>query len=60
MKEIIERIERMMEELRLPATSFCKNVDISTSTYYRVIKGELNLSAETAARIDNYLKRYGF
>lgn len=57
---LITRCQRFLEELAVPATVFCKKVELSTSSFYRWRNGELNLSDATLERIDGYLSKYGF
>ena len=55
-----KRCKQMIEELGIPVTAFCRNVNISASAYYAWHRGTIDLSAATLDRIDEYLKKYGF
>lgn len=57
---LITRCQRFLEELAVPATVFCKKVELSTSSFYRWRNGKLNLSDATLERIDTYLSKYNF
>lgn len=58
--EIQERCKRLQTELGVPVTEFCRRVNLSPSGYYRWRAGEITLSEQTVARIDEWLKKYGF
>lgn len=49
-----------MEELGVPVTNFCRNIGISTGTYYDCLRNKTHLSEERAKHIENYLLKYGF
>ena len=55
-----ERCSSFISDLDLPVRRFCKNVDISSTTYYRWQSDDLRLSQETENRIKNYLQRFGY
>ena len=57
---IKERCAKFLSELGVAVTTFCRKVSISTGAYYRWQSGDLNLSAETESRIEQYLDKYGF
>ena len=50
----------MINELGLPTTRFCKNINLSTRCYYDWQNGKLKLSEERLKKIDQYLKKYNF
>lgn len=54
------RAKDFLAELELPVTAFGRRVKLSRSAYYAWQAGDLDLSAETLSRIDDFLKRYGF
>lgn len=58
--DLRKRVIKFREELNLPIVSFCKNVDIERSTYYKWIRQYFDFGEERAKRIDEYLKRFGF
>lgn len=55
-----ERCLSFISDLDLPVSRFCKNVDISSTTFYRWQSDDLRLSQETENRIKNYLQRFGY
>ena len=55
-----ERCQKMLDELGIPVTKFCRNIDLSTFTYYEWRKGNLELSDERMKAIDAYLTKYNF
>jgi hypothetical protein len=61
MKMTLEaRCKQMVNELGLPITRFCKNIKISTASYYDWQNQKLKLSDATQKRINEYLSKYGF
>ena len=54
-----ERTHNFLSELGIPVIAFCRNVNISPTTYYDWQKGKM-LSEATIERISKYLSRYGF
>lgn len=60
MNDLIRRCENMMKELGIPLTAFCKNIELSPSAYYKLRHGDLNVSQETAQRIETFLDKYNF
>ncbi len=60
MENLFERIQRMISEIGLPVSSFCKSVGISTSAFYHARGGTLKLSDTTRARIDEFLSRFNY
>lgn len=59
-KNLLERCEHFISELGVSKSKFCRNVQISESSYYAWRTGHLTLSEETLKRIDEYLKNYNF
>ena len=57
---LIKRSQKMIDELGISVTSFCRNIGISCSYYYYVKNGKMELSKEVSERLENYLKKYGF
>lgn len=55
-----ERCQKMLDELGIPVTKFCRNINLSTFTYYEWRKGNLELSDERMKAIDAYLTKYNF
>ncbi|MFR5728111.1 hypothetical protein [Blautia stercoris] len=60
MNELKERCRKFIDELNLPVTSFCMNVGLSPSFYYKWQRGERNMSNEKEKHISEYLMKYGF
>ena len=60
MDELKERCNKMISELGITKTNFCKNIGIVYITYYDWLRDKLDLSDATKERIDRYLKKYGF
>lgn len=57
---LLDRIARIRDELGIPMTRLCRNMNISTHSIYAWKRGEINLKDETIKRIDDYLTKYGF
>ena len=57
---LIARCEKLLHELGISKTSFCKRIDLSTSAYYVWKSGTLKLAEETEGRISNFLEGFGF
>lgn len=57
---LAERCFRFMSELGVPTTQFCKRINLSRTALYDWKNGKIKLSDATVARIDEYLKKYGF
>ena len=55
-----ERCKRMLDELSISVTGFCRKINISASAYYAWCRGTLELSTTTLDRINDYLTKYGF
>lgn len=55
-----ERCKKMLEELGIPVTVFCRKVNISASAYYSWHRETIDLSTSTLARIEKYITKYGF
>lgn len=58
--ELKERCQKMIEELGIPITKFCRNVNMSTMSYYNWQRDKINLTEERLKNIDAYISRYGF
>lgn len=59
-KELIERSVKMIDEMGIPVTKFCEKVSVSTSTYYKWKRGELDITQDRMREIDNFLARYNY
>ena len=57
---LIERCQKMIDELGIPLAAFCRNIGISTSYFYACKNGRIDFSKTVAAHINNYLVKYGF
>lgn len=58
--ELKDRCRRFLSELGVPVTRFCKNIELSTSSYHDWQRGRYGLSQNTLNRIERYLEKYGF
>lgn len=56
----MERCQRMLDELGIPVTKFCRNINLSTFAFYEWKKGNMKLSDERIKAIDAYLAKYNF
>lgn len=54
------RVKNFLAELGVPATKFCKNVNISYFSYQHWIRNMQKFSKETEKRISDYLEQYNF
>lgn len=52
---IQEQTKKTLHEISIPATIFCRKMQISTAAYYRWLHGDLKLSAEKEQNIRNYI-----
>lgn len=52
---IQEQTKKTLHEIGIPATIFCRKMQISTAAYYRWLHGDLKLSAEKEQNIRNYI-----
>lgn len=59
-KMLKTRVRKFIEEFEMPITIFCKKVKLSTTGYYKWMQGVYEFSDETAERVSNYIKKYGF
>jgi len=57
---VMERCQRMLDELGIPVTKFCRNINLSTFAFYEWKKGNMKLSDERMKAIDAYLTKYNF
>lgn len=55
-----ERCQKMLDELGIPVTKFCRNINLSTFAFYEWKKGNMKLSDERIKAIDTYLAKYNF
>ena len=55
-----ERCTSFLDSLGLPISRFCRKVELSDTAYHRWIRNDLKLSDKATARIDSFLKRYGW
>lgn len=55
-----KRVKNFIEELEMPITVFCRKVNLSTASYYKWKDGIFEFSDETAERVSNFIKKYGF
>lgn len=54
------RVKNFIDELEMPVTIFCRKVRLSTTSYYKWMQGIFEFSDETAERVSDYIKKYGF
>lgn len=59
-KELMKRCEKFFSEVELPVSVFCRKLSMSTSTFYRWRKGELDITQDRMREIDSFLRRYDF
>ncbi len=52
---IQEQTKKTLHDIGIPATIFCRKMQISTAAYYRWLHGDLKLSAEKEQNIRNYI-----
>lgn len=57
---LVERAEKMMDELGIPISNFCRRAKIGRSSWYGLKTGIRKLSKEKQAGIEQFLARYGF
>ena len=57
---LIQRCQKMIDELGIPLAAFCRNIGISSSYFYACKNGRMDFSKTVAERINNYLAKYGF
>ena len=54
------RVKNFIEELEMPITIFCRKVKLSPASYYKWKDGYFEFSDETAERVSDFIKKYGF
>lgn len=59
-KNLRERINDFLAEFGIPATAFCKRVNISYSAYQNWKRNTQKFSQSTEDRISEYLAKYNF
>lgn len=47
-----EHIKDWLDDCGMPVPEFCRRMEISRPTYYRILKGEQSINAETARRLE--------
>lgn len=57
-KMLKEKIENYLRWSGISKTLFCKRNNISLSTLYKFLSGELNISDELQQRLTEYLDKY--
>lgn len=57
---LIERCQKMIDELSIPTTKFCKHIGVAPSSFYAWRRDIIKFSDKTLKRIDEYLSKYGF
>lgn len=60
MNNLKERVNTFLTELGVPATTFCKKVDISYTSYQHWKRDMQKLSDKAEKRISDYLAKYDF
>lgn len=60
MNTLKQRCKNYLNTFQTPTTKFCKRISLSYSGFYKWLRGDYELSAETQRRIDNFLSGYGF
>lgn len=59
-EKIKERCEAMREELGIPVTKFCRNINLSPGSYHDWQRNKATFSQQRLEHIDEYLVKYGF
>lgn len=54
------RVKKFIEELEMPITIFCRKVKLSPASYYKWKDDYFEFSDETAERVSDFIKKYGF
>ena len=54
------RVKNFIDEFEMPITVFCRKVKLSTASYYKWKDSVFEFSDETANRVSDYIKKYGF
>lgn len=58
--DLKERCKKMIQEMSITVTGFCRNINLSTRSYYDWMNDKVELSSKRLKSIENYLERYGF
>lgn len=58
--ELIERVNKCLEEVEIPITKFCKKFHLSTTAFYRWRRGDLDISRERLHEIDAFLTKLNY
>ena len=58
--ELKKRCKKFIDELGVHVAKFADNCGIGRSTYYKWIKGDIELTPSTLNKIDEYLKRFNY
>lgn len=54
------RVNTFLDELGVPVSAFSVRVNLSASSLYRWLRGDIQFSEKTCLRISAYLTQYGF
>lgn len=57
-KNLKERAKGFIEELNLPVTRFAKDVDLSSITIHKWLKGDIEIGEKSRNRIDAFMKSF--
>lgn len=57
---LIVRSNSFLNSSGVAITKFCRRVGMAPSTFYRWRNGEIRISADKAAAIDQFLKEFDF
>lgn len=60
MNKLKSRVNVFLTELGIPATTFCKKVNISYTSYQHLKRDMQKLSEKAENRISDYLAKYNF
>lgn len=58
--ELKKRCKKFIDDLGVHVAKFADNCGIGRSTYYKWIKGDIELTPSTLNKIDDYLKRFNY
>lgn len=58
--DLKERCKKMIQEMSITVTGFCRNIDLSTKSYYDWMNDKVELSKKRLESIEKYLEKYGF
>ena len=53
-----QQTRKILDEIGIPVSVFCRKMQISDTAFYRWQKMDLKLSAETENRIQNYINQF--